>query len=143
MDRPGCTDDALLILGFVLGAVTDDPLFQHAQLPPGWRRRATGYALFTALVDDRGRERFEVVSKAYPNRVARLRPRHRFAVHGYLPGCDPDHYVAAIKDGGRIICRFLEWRKEDWQTGAKSRARAEAWLSRAYPEWRDPFAYWD
>lgn len=44
-------------LGFTFGApFKDDPLFAPATLPAGWTKRATDHAMWSEIVDDKGRE---------------------------------------------------------------------------------------
>jgi hypothetical protein len=72
-------DSAYEALGFKFGAaVDDDPLFQHVELPEGWRKVASDHRLWSDIVDERGRKRASVFYKAafYDRRAfARLRPR--------------------------------------------------------------------
>jgi hypothetical protein len=73
--RQGVTDAELVALGFVLGEVGPDRLFQDATLPPGWRKVATEHNLWTRIVDGDGLERFSVFFKAAPwDREAFMRP---------------------------------------------------------------------
>lgn len=64
-DRRGITNEELSTLGFVLGSTDeDDPLFQHAALPVGWAKKPTDHDMWSDIVDDEGRVRFNVFYKA-------------------------------------------------------------------------------
>lgn len=52
-------------LGFVFGEpVEGDPLFIHAKLPPGWKKRHTNHAMWSDIIDEKGRKRVGVFYKA-------------------------------------------------------------------------------
>lgn len=47
-----------------LGPVEGDPLFQHVELPEGWKRQATDHEMWSDLADDAGKVRARVFYKA-------------------------------------------------------------------------------
>ncbi len=76
-------DDSVLIeLGFTLGEVVqDDPIFQRAGLPDGWSKKATDHAMWSHIIDERGRKRFGVFYKAaFYDRSAHMSMSNRYYV---------------------------------------------------------------
>lgn len=67
--------EAYEALGFRFGeAVGGDPLFIHADLPPGWTRQAANHAMWSHLLDAEGRHRVTVFYKAaFYDRRAHMR----------------------------------------------------------------------
>jgi hypothetical protein len=53
-------------LGFKFGELVDgDPLFQHVELPKGWKKVAdSGSDMWSQVVDEQGRERISIFYKA-------------------------------------------------------------------------------
>jgi hypothetical protein len=127
-------------VGFKFGAPVDgDPIFVHATLPPGWRIEATDHAMWSRIVDAKGRERAVVFYKAafYDRRAdMRLTPRctdKRDRVKG-----DYRAVRVAIVDGATG--------EELWHTDAPSEETEAALWSRLdaeRPGWRDLAAPWD
>ena len=77
-DRDAITDDDLVQLGFVLGpTVEGDPLFQTCSLPDGWTKRAADHDMWSHILDNEERVRFQVFYKAafYDRRAAMSRAR--------------------------------------------------------------------
>ena len=60
-DRPRWEALGLKILD---DQTSDDPLFCHVELPPGWRKVPTDHKLWTNLVDDAGKVIAEICYKA-------------------------------------------------------------------------------
>src|SRR5690606_20876468 len=61
------TEAHLLSMGIELGPLPtgdEDPLFRNAGLPDGWKLKATEHAMWSQLVDDKGRKRASVFYKA-------------------------------------------------------------------------------
>jgi hypothetical protein len=71
----GLDEERLTALGFRLGdVVPGDPLFRYAEMPPGWRKVATGHSMWSNIVDEQGLTRIEVFYKAaYYDRRAFVR----------------------------------------------------------------------
>lgn len=64
-DRGALRQGAWEDLGFVFGDVVDgDPMFQHVELPQGWKREGTSHSMHTAILDERGVQRVGVFYKA-------------------------------------------------------------------------------
>lgn len=52
-------------LGFVFGAtVVDDPIFQNATLPKGWKRQGSNHSMWSHIIDERGLKRVAIFYKA-------------------------------------------------------------------------------
>lgn len=141
---------ALKKAGVKFGKVQDDGLFVQAKLPPGWRVLPTDHALWSDLVDDRGRKRASVFYKAAPwDRNASLRASCRY-------GIDVAHLVddrsrGVVRDGRRIIHVTdvvrndpIEDIRADKGKFASDKARQAAadWLMARFPKCSDPSAYW-
>jgi hypothetical protein len=57
--------EALEAAGVKFGAaVKGDPMFTYVELPAGWKKRSTGHAMWSDLVDDKGRKRASIFYKA-------------------------------------------------------------------------------
>lgn len=60
-----CDRPAFEALGFVFGEqVPNDPLFQHATLPPGWHLTPDSHSGSTHILDEHGRKRVYICCKA-------------------------------------------------------------------------------
>lgn len=125
--------------GFVFGKhVGGDTLFMQAKLPPGWSRKGTDHAMWSHVVDDKGRERCAIFYKAafYDRRATlSISPRYRFE-HEYENPHDPAHMRGplrgVIKEGETVLFAG-PWRKDEPTEGvyvAYDAARKEA------DEWR-------
>lgn len=58
-------EEAFKRLGFeLLGVVEDDPLFQYAKLPDGWKKVATTHSMWSDIVDASGKVRAVIFYKA-------------------------------------------------------------------------------
>ena len=61
----GCTIQDLEALGFTFSnKQSDDPLFIEATLPAGWSKRATDHDMWSDIIDETGKVRFNVFYKA-------------------------------------------------------------------------------
>ncbi len=80
------SEDDLIALGFKLGDKVDgDPLFRHAELPDGWKREGSDHAMWSYIVDTRGRRRCSLFFKgAFYDRRAFINVG---TVYGYVFEC--------------------------------------------------------
>jgi hypothetical protein len=78
----GSAKNLLESWGFTFGEpVEGDPLFQHATLPPGWKKEATDHSMWSRIVDEKGRERCAIFYKAaFYDRRASLSIRARYRI---------------------------------------------------------------
>lgn len=121
--------NALEALGFKKIGDHDD-LFYKVRFPAGWRKRATDHSMWSELLDDRGRVRGMIFYKAaFYDRRAHCGLVTRYDVRGDYE-VKPTGYIAV--DGDKELYRTT--------TGYDT---AKAWLSKHYPNWRNPLAYWD
>lgn len=127
--------------GIVFGEPVDE-LFVNAALPSGWAKRATDHSMHSDLLDDRGRVRADIFFKAaFYDRRADLRFRAFYTV---FSNYDTDAVTITdandktVKDFGCAAVSAIS-RDEFYALQDK----ATAWLTENYPDYRDPFAYWD
>lgn len=133
-------------LGFqFLGEVKDDLLFQHVEMPAGWRKRATDHSMWSELVDAQGRKRGMIFYKAaFYDRDAFMHLVCRYSVRRDYD--IKDSAVHRIMDGETVIQTMpaLEIDPErKWEAGDKSSAAAYTWLAANYPDFKDPLAYFE
>lgn len=133
------TDEQLTAMGFELGpAFEDDQIFRPAKLPPGWSRKASNHAMWSSIVDDKGRERFDIFYKAaFYDRSAHMSIRRRFSV-GYRHSDDYKVNWPRAMDGEVVL-----WEGNFPGCMSEVAPLAEAWLDEHRPGWRDPLALWD
>lgn len=160
IERRGITDDQLTAIGFALGAKIDD-LFQSVQLPPGWKKDATGHDLWTYVVDAKGRKRFSIFYKAaFYDRSAFANGERRFRVcRDYDTEKKTKKNTVIVMDGDIELHRIVGELKENkyeygdeagrqqWLTWSREgdtlEAQARAWLTAKYPKWEDWTAHWN
>lgn len=158
--RHAAERDAILVeMGFELGEpFPDDPLFRPANLPEGWRKRATGHAMHSDILDDQGFARVGMFYKAaFYDRKAHLSLNRRLTIGiDMREDFDPNKRNRVIQaampaeEDGRdrflILARFdLEVAEDDaekWDKFGKLEATAQRWLDAHYPDHMDPLAYW-
>lgn len=141
-------------IGVTLGAKVDgDPLFREATLPPGWQKKASDHAMWSHLVDDKGRERASIFYKAaFYDRDAFITVTHRFGIRRvfgekYNPKAPYQHEV--IDCGKRVFVTAEvpqpgngDW-KEHEAIEKTQREECAAWLAERFSAWEDPAAHWD
>jgi len=141
-------------MGVKFGAPVDgDPIFRHVELPPGWKKKGTGHAMWNDLLDDKGRQRATFFYKAaFYDRNAHINPTRRFEAAyepegGFGNYKDNQKYHAIVKDCGKEIYRSPAVHATDRATYTsgieEARKAAAEWLKERYPAWEDPCAYWD
>lgn len=128
----GLTREQLQGLGFVFGPQLDD-LFDKVIFPPGWSVTRAESALYSRVLDEKGRERGTIMYKAvFYNRDAYVTFTRRYDVgFAEVEGSHDLAYVA--QNLGKAL------------PGAPIFAThepAEAWLDNLHPAWRDRLAYW-
>jgi hypothetical protein len=142
--------DVLAAWGVVLGApVENDTLFVHATIPAGWEKRRTDHAMWSDLVDDRGRVRASIFYKAaFYDRKAHLSVTTRYRVEVEYPD-GPGYRTkrAHVKDGKGDTLFSMDWMTDsDEDIRAfrdNARTAAVAWLDEHRPGWQDPTQHWD
>lgn len=152
--------EQLEALGFVFGEIIDE-LFIEAWLPKGWYKEITPHSMYTNLLDSRGRVRGHIFYKAafYDRRAGySLVCRYSYDVEPTC-GWEDDKYIeyprwGVVKDGEEVIWHteptsvpqpaWLDDRTTQWfREVYKLEAKAEDWIDEHYPDYNNPFAYWD
>ena len=136
-------------LGFTFGEpVAGDSLFVNATLPPGWTRQGSDHAMWSYLLDDKGRRRVSVFYKAaFYDRSAHMGLSRRYDVgRDYkAPG---SVLVVHVKDHDGSVLWTSETvtetdRKAFYAAQDRLEAQAHEWLTANRPAWRDIVAAWD
>jgi hypothetical protein len=121
-----------------------DELFVNVTLPAGWAKRATDHAMYSDLLDDKGRKRASIFYKAaFYDRRADMHVVRRYSVNVYLDGSDKDHYRGAVLDGTTEIHGLGEVMRDRYEEREGQRKQGIAWLTERFPRWEDATAYWD
>lgn len=128
--------------GVVFGEpLADDPLFCEAKLPEGWKIEATGHSMWSYLLDEKGRRRAGIFYKAaFYDRHAHIR------AEGLLRMEFPADYEAAINSAVFRIEIFKGTEQVHVVEGVNhddAYSASTAWLNEHYPEWENPWAYWN
>lgn len=134
-----------------------DDLFYSVKLPEGWHKIADGHAMWSYLVDDKGRRRAPIFYKAaFYDRKAHItfECRYRYgdrpvggwgtdsdteAWEGFVSDCGQDIFVTEPTETVNREHRYATSYHAQKQT---KRAEAEAWLMEHYPNYANPLAYW-
>lgn len=119
-----------------------DELFVEASLPDGWRKEASDHAMWSDLVDNKGRRRAAIFYKAafYDCRAnMRFEPFYSIDVN-YDSGYEA--CTVAVRDANGATLKDFG-KSKDWDGGQKLQQAAAAWLDENYPDNRNPLAYWD
>lgn len=121
-------------LGFRFGELVDgDPLFINAELPPGWSKAPTDHAMWSSIVDEKGRVRASVFYKAaHYDRSAHMFLDRRYEARGVYPGGERTAIIVVDHANGETI----------WTGGPGAREEAYAWLDANRPDHRDVVAAW-
>ena len=136
-------------LGFTFGEpVAGDSLFVNATLPPGWTRQGSDHAMWSYLLDDKGRRRVSVFYKAaFYDRDARMSLDQRYKIGRDYDAPEnvsvvrvKDHDGTVLWESERVTIPAGEKR---WNTDDRLEAQAHEWLTANRPAWRDVIAAWD
>jgi len=133
-----------------LGVIKGDPLFQHVQLPAGWKLIATDHHMHLDLLDQHGRKRAEIFYKEKStDRQARMCLTTRYWIElDYSNEAVDNIAIAYVRDGQEIIhtvgpiAVFHHPFVLDDGTLCITE-KAVRWLNRRFPVWCDPARYWD
>lgn len=156
-----CDADAERVLrgwGFELGdVVKGDPLFRLVKLPKGWKKLATDHAMWSDVVDDRGRKRIHVFYKAaFYDRNAHCGIVRRYAIERFYPsdgsvraGVSVVDYATGKRRDREVSAELAAAYQAGENDGRFFRAMdelssaAEQSLSATHPRWRESGAYWE
>lgn len=135
-----------------LGPVPGDDLFVNVELPKGWRKQPTDHAMWSNLLDDKGRTRATIFYKAaFYDRDAHINVERRFSTSYKSDstefGKGPFYGIAEDADG-EVIFRTAtiavdETLGNDSEVRDRVRGEARRWLERNFPDYENPLAYWD
>ncbi len=118
------------------------------ELPAGWKKISTDHAMWSNLVDDKGRKRASIFYKAaFYDRSAHLQLCRRYSISfDYDRARTQTVAVAHVMDGEMAIHSTDPLQIADNEPRTFSDAAglaAEVWLTEHYPNWKDAGAYWD
>lgn len=141
--------EAFEMVGFTFGEPLDD-LFMKATLPTGWSRETSDHAMWSYILDERGRKRVEVFYKAaFYDRRAEARLVKRYSVQSCYAnepngdGLAEDEMRHVVLDGSKEIYRMAACKLGDHPARDASEEAARAWLAERFPNACDATAYWD
>lgn len=139
-------------LGIVKRAEYDD-LFYTVDLPPGWELRGSDHAMWSYLHDDKGRKRASIFYKgAFYDRKADWSLDRRY--YASLVYDTPNHlfekgaritYGVWDNDGEKVLFKgeFYDRNAKDWPKQDAIEKDAHDWLKEHFPDFANPFAYWE
>lgn len=151
-------------LGMKAGGVVDgDELFTNVTLPDGWSKEGSDHAMWSYVVDDKGRRRAALFYKAaFYDRRARIGTCSRFTVgldlsdeSGYYARKELCHVVedskvvrfstSAVADPAKDAQEADRRALFERRAAIESAQRAEciAWLDANYPNHADPIRSWE
>jgi hypothetical protein len=150
----GCIRKQLEQMGIQFGADADD-LFVEVRLPEGWKKQATDHAMWSELLDEKGRKRANIFYKAaFYDREAHVSLCRRYTVSS-CETCDGKgkparfnsvegtHLWTAAKDCDTVIHVIGIRKRDDWATGLEHEKQADSWLAKTFPDYKNPLAYWE
>lgn len=128
--------------GIVFGDDKDD-LFVNVTLPAGWKIEATGHSMWSKVLDANGIERAEIFYKAaFYDRSAHCYFHQRFNYEN-----DYAEPIASIfvkdRKTGQVVYTAGTVTSEQYSLREELYGGARTWLEKHYPNYRDPFAYWE
>lgn len=128
--------------------VEGDELFVHAKLPAGWKKVPTDHAMWSNLVDDKGRARARIFYKAaFYDRKTGLDVCTRFRIdveYQDVRSQTNDKRKGMAKDSDGSVLFATDWiSRGDLLDGDTARDPVTAWLNENKPGWEDPTKYWD
>ena len=118
----------------IIGETEGDNIFFDVELPQGWKIQPTEHPMWSELVDSKGRIRSSIFYKAvFYDRSAHVRISHRYEVHCEYEGKNKIFYhIVKDNETNKIIFGNVKTSEKD---GAE-------FLNKAFPDWRNPHAYW-
>lgn len=140
----GLTEAHLHAMGIIVGdPLPDDKLFREARLPHGWTKRATDHAMWSDILDDRGRIRLRVFYKAaFYDRKAHMSGVKRYMIDSAHSDGYETRWVT-LTDCGASFRTWPARGPQEWDAQDRDEAEAKAYLDEHFPDWEDPSKYWD
>jgi hypothetical protein len=134
-------------LGFTFGQpYPDDKNFLPATLPAGWSKRSTDHAMWSEIVDEKGRVRAGVFYKAaFYDRRAHMSLRGRYRINAEYSRGYTSVRVDVKADDAEIFRTetFTGTDRQCFEAEDRLRAVAREWLTMNRPGWDDPIKQWD
>jgi hypothetical protein len=141
----GCNPEVMKAWGIETSPKEGDLLFVQAKLPLDWKKVPTTHSMYVDLVDDKGRKRASIFSKAaFYDRDAFMSLLPRFNVQVIWDDFDEDrdHCVPTITDGGKTV-----WRGKKVYIGKEGTSKASnvgiERLAKILPDHADVTKNWD
>lgn len=142
--REGCRE-ALESIGAKFGDIDpSDPIFIPCTLPLGWTKKGTDHAMWSHLLDDKGRKRGSIFYKAaFYDRSAHMNMECRYRIRQDYE--NQEACVYGVFDGETLIhaCEPVQYGDKRWESSDSARNVAKSWLDEKFPDWTSPVAYWD
>lgn len=156
----GSNDPMIRAFGVKIGKpVAGDPLFCEATLPAGWKREGSDHAMWSYIVDEKGRRRVAIFYKAaFYDRDAHMSPCRRFTVQrDYERIGQKNEVVLTVTDCGATVFASSvadvgvkpenqdarrAWYLAGDETEKRLRAECVAWLDEHHPEHKDADTGW-
>ena len=134
-------------LGIEFGK-TIDRVFIEATLPDGWKIVPTSHAMWSDLVDDKGRKRAAIFFKAaFYDYNAHISFECRYVIDGYVDvevdGVTMRKCQVVDKATDKALWSSEAADDRDYKTQDSHRDQARVWLDTNYPKHNDPFSYWN
>lgn len=135
--------------GGSIGEVVDgDPMFTNVTLPEGWKKNGSDHAMWTKLIDDKGRERASIFYKAaFYDRSAHINPHRRFSIDAYSHDVEGEVKVSLTDAMGEVefstATVSVKDGERDYDIRERLRHEVQAYLYGNFPNWEDCNAYWD
>lgn len=138
-----CPRVALERLGFVFGEDVDE-LFVSVTFPSGWKKEASDHAMWSHLVDDKGRRRGGIFFKAaFYDRKAHMDLDSFYKLEAVYPDKPEDDIIYRVIDfDGVIHFTSNPVAPRMWANQDHERSLCKAWLDENRPNWESPEAYW-
>ena len=148
-----CNREQLKAMGIVFGDDVDD-LFVSCKLPEGWKKVPTDHSMWSELLDDKGRKRAAIFYKAaFYDRSAIIsinprfsccrEPEDRYKTNMRYEERQAGNWYGIVKDGDKIIFQTEPIKGPTHEQDDQLHKEAEGWLTKKYPDWRNPLSYWN
>lgn len=139
-------------LGFIIGPDYDN-IFFSCEFPDGWTKIPTEHSMWSYVIDSKQRKRIRVFYKgAFYDRRSHMEFIKRLT-YGYYPESfykDPDETYEQRQSGlwyGAVLDQDDPiYKIGGYADGVNERESKEAvlsWLTKNYPDFKNPLAYWD
>lgn len=138
--------------GILFGDEVND-LFVRATLPAGWKKEGSDHAMWSYLLDDKGRRRASIFYKAaFYDRSAHISFETFWNVKSHHGDNDEFSCWVENADGERFAEQGTvthpghdapsETKRSHYDQTQAMQDACRAWLDENKPGWEDPFAYW-